>query len=162
MVTFNSCLPSQVLEETDRCNLSLRQRTKLFCLAFASSFSVATSLTERNFVFSHFLNTSYPLQVASVLPSSSGVIMRNLFNRLSSQLFSQLQAMEEKAQVWGVQKNQDCQYWVILCVFFICVYYLLSLFPHTSRWPSLSLRLMQVKSPGELPTQTVGFPVSML
>lgn len=40
--------------------------------------------------------------------------------------------------------------------------HLLSLFPHTRRWGGASFRLMQVKSPGEPPTQTTGLPVSRL
>lgn len=40
--------------------------------------------------------------------------------------------------------------------------YLLSLFPHTSRWGGLSLRSMQVKSPSESPTHATALPVSRL
>lgn len=41
-------------------------------------------------------------------------------------------------------------------------WYLRSLFPHTSKCGGPSLRLMQVKSPAELPTDAANCPVSRL
>lgn len=49
-----------------------------------------------------------------------------------------------------------------MCVLKVFCWYLRSLFPHTSKCDGPSLRLMQVKSPAELPTDAANCPVSRL